>query len=471
MSEILKPDLCVIGAGSGGLSVAAAAAAMGVAVVLVEKGQMGGDCLNYGCVPSKALIAAAHAAETMRRAGRFGLGAVEPAVDLDGLRAHVRDVIDRIAPNDSQARFEAMGVRVIRAAGRFTSRDTLEAGGIAIKGRRFVVATGSSPAAPPIPGIELVRYLTNESVFDLERLPKRMLVLGAGPIGLELAQAFRRLGSEVVVVEAGKALGREDPELAAVVLTQLEREGVRLLQGVKVARIEPVGGGVRLHLDGAPPIEGDDLLVAAGRRPNVGALGLEAAGVTFDNSGVKVGPSLRTTNRRIYAVGDVAGMAQFTHAANYHAGLVLRATLFRMAVKLDPAAIPRVTYTDPEIAVAGLSEADAHERHGKVHVLRWSFVENDRAQAERQTEGFVKVVTTPKGLILGAAIVGPRAGELIPLWQFALAKRARISDIAGLVFAYPTLAEVSKRAAVTSYAPSLGNPWLGRILRLLRRFG
>lgn len=471
MVEVLRPDICVIGAGSGGLSVAAAAAMMRVPVVLVEKGEMGGDCLNAGCVPSKALIAAAHAAHETRSAGRFGIEAVEPSVDFARVRAHVHGVIREIAPNDSQARFEALGVRVIRAAGRFVAKDTLEAGGFAIKARRFVIATGSSAAILPIPGLEGVRFLTNESIFDLWDLPEHLLIVGGGPIGCELAQAFRRLGSRVTIFEAAKALGREDPELAGVALRRLRAEGVVLREGVKILRVEPRGEGARVVLDGDEAIDGSHLLIAAGRRPNVENLGLDAAGVAYGRAGVEVSASLRTSNRRVYAIGDVAGGAQFTHAANYHAGLVLRATLFRLRVRLDASLIPRVTYTDPEIAVAGLTEEQARAAHGAVNVLRWPFSENDRARAGRDADGHVKLVTAKNGRVLGAGIAGPRAGELIAFWQLAISKKMKVGDIAGLVLPYPTLSEASKRAATSAFAASLRNPWLGRALRFLRRFG
>ncbi|MDO9440249.1 MAG: FAD-dependent oxidoreductase [Beijerinckiaceae bacterium] len=470
MTDVLTPDLCVIGAGSGGLSVAAAAAAMGVSVVLVEKGRMGGDCLNYGCVPSKALIAAGHVAQAMREAGQFGIRPVEAQVDLSATMAHVRRVIAEIAPNDSQERFTAMGVTVIRAAARFTDKNTVEAGGRTIRARRFVVATGSSPALPPVPGLEQVRVLTNETIFDLEKMPTRLVVIGAGPIGLELAQAFRRLGCEVVVLEAGRALSREDPEFADVLTNALSREGVVLREGVRIERVESHGAGIRVHLEGEH-VDGSHLLVAAGRTPNVHGLGLEAAGVKFNARGIEVGPGLNSSNGRVFAIGDVAGKAQFTHAANYHAGLVIRAALFRLYVKAKPHLIPRVTYTDPEIAVAGLSEAEARQQHGEVRILRWPFAENDRAQAERKTAGHVKIVLSRKGAILGAGIVGPHAGELIALWQLAVTKGLKLGDIAGLVLPYPTLSEASKRAAVTAYIPTLSNKWLRRLLGVLRKFG
>ncbi|MBX9758669.1 MAG: FAD-dependent oxidoreductase [Beijerinckiaceae bacterium] len=475
MSEVLRPDLCVIGAGSGGLSVAAAAAAMGVQVVLVEKGEMGGDCLNYGCVPSKALIAAGRAAQTMREASRFGLHDHEPRLDMHDVHKHVRGVIDAIAPNDSEARFKAMGVRVIRAAGKFTGPDVLEAGGAEIRARRFVVATGSSPAVPPIPGIELTRFLTNETLFDLDVLPTRLAIIGAGPIGLEMAQAFRRLGSEVVVLEAGRALAKEDPELARPAIDALLREGVVIREGVSILRCEAATTrGCRIVLPAGHVeefIDATHVLVATGRRPNVHNLGLEAAKVESTDKGVKVSANLRTTNRRIYAIGDVAGGPQFTHAANYHAGLVLRSALFRLPVKARDEAIPRVTYTDPEIAVAGLTETQAREQNHKLQILRWPFAENDRARAERRTEGLIKVVATPAGKILGAGIAGPHAGELIAPWQLAIAQGLKLKDMAGLILPYPTLSEVSRRAAILQYQPSLRRPGLGRLLRFMRLFG
>lgn len=474
MSELLKPDICVIGAGSGGLSVAAAAAAMAAPVVLIEKGEMGGDCLNYGCVPSKALIAAGHAAHMLRKAHEFGLQSAEPRADMNRVRDHVRGVISAIAPNDSEERFAALGVKVIRANGRFVSGDTVEAGKYRIKARRFVVATGSSAGVPPIPGLDQVRYHTNETIFDLDVLPSRLIVIGGGPIGVELAQAFRRLGCDVVILEAAMALSREDPELAAVALASLRADGVEIREGVKIARVEARGTGARVWLEGnavQEPVDGSHLLIAAGRNPNVNNLGLEQAGVVFDRKGIKTGRNLRTSNRRIYAIGDVTGEAQFTHAASYHAGLVLRATLFRLPVKVEPHLIPRVTYTDPEIAVSGLSEAQARERHKRIHVYRWPFAENDRAQAERRREGHIKIVASAKDVILGAGIAGPSAGELIAPWQLAIGKGMKVKDMAGLILPYPTLSEVSRRGAMAYYQKSLGNPWLGRVLRFLRKFG
>lgn len=478
--QTLTPDICVIGAGSGGLSVAAAAAMFGVSVVLVERDRMGGDCLNVGCVPSKALIAAGARAQAIREAGRFGVGAGEPQVSYAQVHDHVQRVIGAIAPNDSVERFGALGVTVIKGEARFASRSTVVVGEQVIKARRFVIATGSRPSAPPIPGLADVPYLTNESVFELTKLPARLLVLGGGPIGVELAQAMARLGSAVTIVEAQTLLSRDDPEAAAIVRRRLLREGVTLREQAKVLRAEPIKGGVRLVLDGSAEgaedaLDGTHLLVATGRKPNIEALDLDLAGVASDARGVIVDKGLRTANRRIYAIGDCAsgqaGALQFTHVANYHAGLVLRSALFRLPVKVSTNAIPRVTYCHPELASVGLSEDEARKSAGEIRVLRWPYAENDRAQAERETEGFVKVVTTKKGRILGVTIVGAQAGDMIVPWCMAVQKGFGVKDMAGLVFPYPTFSEVSKRAAVSFYAPLAAKPGIRKLIGFLRRFG
>ena len=470
------PDLCVIGAGAGGLSVAAGAAALGVSVTLVEKGAMGGECLNSGCVPSKALIAVGRAAQAMREAGRFGVRAHEPSIDYARAHAHIHEVIAAIAPNDSAARFGAMGVEVIHAAGRFADARTLVAGDVEIRARRFVVATGSKPARPPIAGLDLIHWHTNETIFDLQTLPPRLIVIGAGAVGLELAQSFRRLGSDVTVLEAGRALGREDEEMVDPLRRQLAREGVDLRENVSILRVEPRAGfGVRVVLPGhllEETIDGSHLLIATGRAPVVEDLGLEAAGVVFDRrAGIKVDAGMRTSNRRVYAVGDVAGPPQLTHAANAQAGIVLRSALFRLPARFSPHLAPRVTYTSPEVASVGLSEAQARAAQKTIRVLRWPFSENDRAIADGDTRGHVKVVATASGRVLGAAITGAEAGEMIALWAMAVKKKLTIRDIADVILPYPTLSEASRRAALTGFAKSLSNPWLGRALRFLRRFG
>jgi pyruvate/2-oxoglutarate dehydrogenase complex dihydrolipoamide dehydrogenase (E3) component len=476
MVEVIRPDICVIGAGSGGLSVAAAAAAFGVHVVLIEKGRMGGDCLNYGCVPSKALIAAAERAAAPRQAGLFGISVARASVDFARVHDHVHGVINAIAPNDSKERFTGLGVRVIEGHARFKNRSTVKVGDdIEIKARRFVIATGSSPAIPAIPGLADAPHYTNETIFDLTECPAHLIVIGAGPIGLELAQAFRRLGSAVTVCEAARPLTKDDPECAAAVVAELLREGVTIRAGAEVLRIEQAESKVRAYIkeEGGNEeyIEGTHLLVATGRRPNGDELGLDAAGIRQDGSRIVVDARLATSNRRVYAIGDVASRTHFTHLANYHAGIVIRRALFRAPAKVREEIIPWVTYTDPELAHVGLMESEARKRGLKFRVLRASYHDNDRAQIARQTRGHVKALTTPRGRILGATIVGAQAGELITTWTLAVQQGLNIRAMTNLIVPYPTLNEVSKRAAVSFFLPSLTSPWVRRIISLLRWFG
>ncbi|MEL6481862.1 MAG: FAD-dependent oxidoreductase, partial [Pseudomonadota bacterium] len=373
--ETLTPDLCIIGAGSGGLSVAAGAVQMGASVVLIEDHKMGGDCLNYGCVPSKAIIAAAKKAHAHRTSAPYGVAANEPVVDYAKVMDHVAGAIATIAPHDSEERFEKLGCTVIRARGRFTAPDVVEAGGSTIRARRFVVATGSAPLVPPIPGLEGVPYLTNESLWENRALPGHLLVIGGGPIGLEQAQAHRRLGSDVTVLEAAKAFGKDDPELAAIALEKLRGEGIDIREGAKVERVSGSAGAVTLHLGGGEEVTGTHLLLAVGRAANVADMGLDEAGIEHDRRGIKVDKGLRSiSNRKVYAIGDVAGGLQFTHVANYHAGLVIRNALFRMPVTAKTDHLPWATFTDPELAQVGLTDAQAKEQHGdKVEVSRFEF--------------------------------------------------------------------------------------------------
>jgi pyruvate/2-oxoglutarate dehydrogenase complex dihydrolipoamide dehydrogenase (E3) component len=458
-------DIAVIGAGSGGLSVAAAAAQFGQRVVLFERAEMGGDCLNSGCIPSKALLAAAKQAQAMRGAARFGIAAVEPKVDYAAVMAHVQRAIAAIAPNDSQQRFEALGVTVIRAAARFTGPGEIEAAGQRFTARRFVIATGSSPAIPAIPGIGDVPFLTNETLFCNHVLPSHLLVIGAGPVGLEMAQAHARLGSRVTVVEAGTPLARSDAELAGQLLDQLRREGITILAGQKIRRLAARDGGIAMDLESGETLSASHLLVAAGRRPNIEGLGLEAAGVGATPHGIGVDRAFRTSNHRIHAIGDVAG-GRFTHEAGHQAGVVIRHSLFNLTSK--PAAIPRVIYTDPEFAEAGLTEAEALAGHGTaVKVLRWPFHDNDRAQAEAAPQGMVKIVTGRRGRILGVAILAPGAGELIQPWILAIARGLKASAMVSPVLPYPTRGEAGKRAALTYYAGLASNPLIRRITRVI----
>ncbi|MEM8824691.1 MAG: FAD-dependent oxidoreductase, partial [Pseudomonadota bacterium] len=384
-------------------------------------------------------------------------------------KTHVHNVIETIAPVDSQERFEGFGVRVIREYGEFADKDTVIAGNYRIKARRVVIATGSSPLVPPIDGLQDVPFETNETIFDLMEQPEHLLVLGGGPIGLEMAQAHVRLGCKVTVVEGAKAMGKDDPEMAEVVLNRLREEGVEIIEGARVERVSGKAGDITLHTDNGD-FNGTHLLMAAGRQANIGRLNLDAAGIEHDRV-IKVGADLRTTNRKVYAIGDVAGNYQFTHVAGYHGATVIRPILFGLPAKARTDHIPWATYTDPELAQVGLTEAQAREQHGdKLEVLRFPYHENDRAIAEGKTEGLIKVMVV-KGRPVGASIAGAQAGELIGLWALVLANKLKIGAVAAMVAPYPTLGEISKRAAGQYYVPRLfDNPTVKRVVGAVQRF-
>jgi len=468
----IKTDLLVIGAGSGGLSVAAGAVQMGASVVLIEKGKMGGDCLNTGCVPSKALIAAAKVAHSIRHAETFGIRSLEPEVSFEKVHDHVHAVIAKIAPNDSVERFESLGVTVIAGTARFLSENSIEAAGNQISARRIVVATGSKASVPPIPGLDQIDFMTNESVFDMKNLPKRLIVIGGGPIGLEMAQAFHRLGAEVVVLEKFSVLPKDEPEAADLIRSFFSGEGVDIHENISIARVERVTAGVAVILEGEKPrkIEGTHILVAAGRAAATQDLNLEAAGIQYDKKGIKVDAGLRTSNKRVFAIGDVASGPQFTHVAGYHAGIVIRRALFGLPAKINYSALPWVTYTDPEIAHTGLTESAAKETGHHVQILHAALEENDRAQAERHTNGFAKIVLGSRGRILGATIAAPNAGEMIGMWSLAISAKVKIGAVASMIAAYPTLSEISKRAAGSYYTPSLFSQRTRCVVGLIQRF-
>ncbi len=451
MTRTLKPDLAVIGAGSGGLSVAAGAAQLGLEVVLFEQGEMGGDCLNTGCVPSKALIAAA-----------------EKGWDFPRAIAHVRETIAAIAPIDSQQRFEELGVTVVREHARFADARTVVSESVTVRARKTVIAAGSRAKVPPVPGLADIPHLTNETVFGLDALPAHLIVLGGGPIGLELGQAFVRLGAKVTVLEADRALSKEDLDLAEVVLRQARADGLDLREGAKAERFEK---GPVAVLAGGERIEGSHVLVATGRSPNVEGLNLEAAGIAYGAHGIHTNTSLRTTNRRVYAVGDITGRAAFTHAAGAHASLFVRRALFASPVNAEKLVIPRATYTDPELAVVGLTETEARAKHGEANVktVIASFDDNDRARAQDDARGFGKLVTDRKGRILGAAIVGAEAGDLIGPFTLAMSAGVKLSALASFVAPYPTRGEIVKRLAGQWYSPILFSPRTRRLVSLLKR--
>ncbi|MZR14320.1 dihydrolipoamide dehydrogenase [Maritimibacter sp. DP07] len=446
-------DICVIGAGSGGLSVASGAAQMGAKVVLIEKGEMGGDCLNTGCVPSKALLAA----------GAQG-------TDWDAAHAHVRRAIDTIAPHDSQERFEGLGCTVLRAHARFTGPRTLEAGGTTVRARRFVIATGSRPFVPDIPGLADVPYLTNETIFDLAEKPEHLVIIGGGPIGIEMALAHRRLGCSVTVIEGAKALGKDDREAAELVLARLRDQGIAILEDAPVTGVSGKAGRIDVATEGGHTVTGTHLLIAVGRKANVEDLGLEAAGVAYTDKGLETDARLRTTNRRIFGVGDINGGAQFTHVAGYQGGVAIRPAVLRLPARARTDHIPWCTYTDPELAHVGLTEPEARAVYGgRLETVRAEFSGNDRAIATGDTEGFIKVHVAGSKPV-GVTIVGRNAGELIAPWSLALSQGLKLSAISGMVLPYPTMSEISKRASGNFYSPRLfENETLKRVVRILQR--
>jgi pyruvate/2-oxoglutarate dehydrogenase complex dihydrolipoamide dehydrogenase (E3) component len=471
-------NLVVIGAGSGGLVVAAGGAGLGARVALVEKHAlpftpeggatvrgMGGDCLHYGCVPSKALLAAAKAVHAARGAGRFGIrGVPDPGPqDLGRVMDWVRSAQAAIAPNDCVERFTGLGVDVLLGTGRLVSAHEVEVNGTTVWGRHVVLATGSRPRIPDIPGLAEAGFLTNESVFDLAALPKRLLVMGGGPIGVELGQAFRRLGSEVTIVcTSAHVCPKEDADVAAVLAASLRAEGVVIHDAAAATAVAVRGGAkvVTVQKDGATfEVEADTILVAAGRRPNLEGLGLEEAGVAFSEKGVVTDAKCRTNVSSVWAIGDVAGPFLFTHWAGYQAGIVLRNTLSPVALaSCDTANTPWVTYTEPEIARVGLGEEQARARGIPHRVFRSSFNHNDRAICDGTAgDHFEKIVVDPKGRILGAAIVHPRAGDLLAEVILAKKNGLPLSALGSVIHAYPSLSEIhgatAREALKTSLTP------------------
>lgn len=466
-------DLCIIGAGSGGLSVAAAASQMGLNVVLIEKHKMGGDCLNYGCVPSKALLAAAKCADTLRHADQFGIQSVDPDVDYKKLNEHIRDVIAAISPHDSVERFTGLGVNVILGTAHFVNRNTVEVNGEYVSAKRFVIATGGRAAVPPISGLEYTPYMTNETVFDLTEKPEHLIVIGGGPIGCELAQAYALLGAKVTMLEGIKLLPKDDPECVEVIRQRLKRDGIAIYEGINVVEVSGSEKNITVTIEEngkQQQIYGTHLLLATGRRPNFDELDCEKADIETDKFGVIVDARLRSSNKKIYAIGDVARSFQFTHTAGYHAGIVIRNAVFHLPTKVNNNEMPWVTYTEPEMAHVGLNEQMASENNLKFNVIKMPVNEIDRNQTERRTEGLIKVIVTPKGNVLGATIVGDEAGELIFPWCLAIQNKLKLSALASAIVPYPTRNDITKRVAGNFYTSTLYSPKVRKLVRFLSKF-
>lgn len=466
---MIKTDICIIGAGSGGLSVAAGAAQLGMKTVLIERSEMGGDCLNTGCVPSKALLAAAKRAEAHRKRDISGIVPHEPEIHFADVKKHVEHVIKTIEPHDSQERFESLGVHVIRETGRFIDSKTVQAGEHKIRARYFVIATGSRAFIPPIKEVEQDKILTNETIFNLKEKPQHLLIIGGGPIGIEMAQAHRRLGCDVSVIDMGHILPRDDQDNVEILKNNLKQENISLYENHTVDYVEHNEDQVSVSIEKEgekKTLKGSHLLIAAGRVPNIVSLDLEKAAIAYSKKGITVNDHLRTSQKHIFAIGDVSGGPQFTHIAGYHAGLIIKQICFKLFwSKVDYTALPWVTYTDPELAQVGMSEAQARDKFGdEIKVVSWSLSENDRAIAEQKTAGQIKVITNKKGKIIGASIVGENAGELIGMWALAISNNLKISAFTKMIAPYPTLGEINKRVAGAWYTPSL---FSGKIKRLV----
>jgi len=449
-------DLGIIGGGAAGLTAAAGAAQFGAKSVIIEKYKaLGGDCLHFGCVPSKTLIRSARVRALARRAAEFGLPQVAlPPVDLGAVMDRVQSVIAQIQKHDSVDRFCNLGAEVRFGQPRFLDEHMAEVDGKCLSAKAWVISTGSSPALPPVEGLLNVPYWTNETIFSQRTLPLRLLVLGGGPIGLEMAQAFQRLGSRVTVVEfLDQILGPEDADVADILRKRLEAEGMAILTGVKAVKAESRGSEILLTVAPASGkgtthlLEADALLVATGRRPNVAELGLEEAGVEFTPRGIPTNARMQTTMHHIYACGDVNGQFPFTHVAGYEAGVALTNIVLHLPRRADYTKVGWCTYTEPEVASIGLNEKRAKAANIEYRLLEEHFQENDRALAEGESEGKIKLLISPKGKPLGCQIIGAHAGELIHEWVVAIGGGVKLSTMAGGIHVYPTLSEISKRAA------------------------
>ncbi len=463
----MKPthDIVVIGGGSAGLTGARFAARLGARVALIERNRLGGDCTWTGCVPSKALLRAAKAAHGVREAEKFGIDVPAPTVDMARVRAHVMRAVGAVYEGERPEVLREEGIDVVLAPARFTGPHTIEAGDRTLTARRFVVCTGAHPSIPPVPGLEEVPYLTHETIFEIEQLPRHLLVLGAGPIGTELAQAYRRLGADVSML-AAEFLPGTDPDARDFARGRLEEEGVRITLGPIDAVEMDSGEFVLRGPDGST--RGDVLLVATGRRPAVEGLDLEVAGVSYSGHGITVDRFLRTNVRHIYAAGDVLGGAQFTHLASWQCFQAVRNALLPGRSRGIPRVLPTVTFIDPEIASVGLSEEEARERHGeRVRVHRWRMGDSDRAIADAEPDGFIKVVARADGRILGASIVAARAGEMITEFVLAMDRGFGLSELSTSVHAYPTWSSAVQQVASAEATDRFLSSRLGRLaLRL-----
>jgi pyruvate/2-oxoglutarate dehydrogenase complex dihydrolipoamide dehydrogenase (E3) component len=467
-------DIAIIGGGAAGLTVASGAAQLGARTLLIEKdAALGGDCLHYGCVPSKTLIKSAQVYHAIKNAREYGLPDIEmPPIDFRRVADRVRSVVATIQKHDSVERFCGLGARVEFGEARFTDEHTVELEGRPYTAQKWVIATGSSPVVPPIEGLADADYLTNREIFYMERLPASMTILGGGPIGIEMAQAFNRFGCRVTVVDmASQILGKEDKDMADEVMAVLAMEGVVFHLNSRVVRVRKEGKGrkavVVATVEGEQTLVSEAILVAIGRTPNVDGLDLEAIGVDYDRGGIQVDDRLRTSQKHIFAAGDVSGGYQFTHAAGYEGGLVVANAVFRLPRKADYTYLPWCTYTDPELASIGLNEKAAQAIGEAYSVFSETFADNDRSLAEGQRRGRIKLLLDRKEKPLGVQIFGPRAGDLVSEWVAALNGQVKLATLAAAVHPYPTLGEINKRVAGSYLAPKIFSEKIKKGLKLI----
>ena len=469
-------DVVVIGGGAAGLVAATGTAALGVKTALVEKSKLGGDCTWYGCIPSKSLLKSAQVFSLIKRLKEFGISAgSQNTYDPSLVMPHVREVIKKISTHHPAEVFEKRGIKMLFGTPKFRDPNTIDLNGAKISAKRFILASGSHPMVPPIEGLEDISYLTNENVFDLEVLPKSLAVLGGGPIGMELSQAFARLGVEVSIIEMfDRLMVREDKEIADVLINEFKSEGIKIYTGKKAVRFSKDGGMVSITLEDKDKkqsaVKAEKVLVAVGRTANVQGLDLEKAGAKYSNKGVEVDATLRTSARNIYACGDVAGPYQFSHMAEYQAVIVVGNALFPFKRKVDYNVVPWCTFTDPEVARVGLTEDEAKAKYKDIKVYRSLYSGNDRAVTDIEEKGLAKVITDKNGYILGAHIVGANAGEIIHEYILAKASKLKIGNLSSAIHIYPTLAQVVKRSADQYYIDMMNAGWLKGLFRLMLRF-
>lgn len=469
-------DLIVIGGGAAGLVAATAAASVGAKTCLIEKNKLGGDCTWYGCIPSKALLKSAQVFSLVKRLREFGIAA-SSGIDFDVSRVmpHVRDIVRKVSQNHPPELFEERGIKVFFGAPNFLDNRTIRLDGRKITSKRFIICTGSHPLVPPIDGLKAVGYLTNEDVFDLEVLPKSLAVLGAGPIGVEISQAFARLGVEVFLVEAlERILIREDEEAVNILFQMLKKDGIKIYTGKKAVNFSQQGGLIAVTIEdnnkNQEIIKAEKVLVAIGRAPNVEGLELENAGVKYSKKGIEVNRFLSTTVKNIYAAGDVAGPYQFSHTAEYQAIIAVGNALFPFKRKVNYSVIPWCIFTEPELAHLGLSEEEARLKYKSIKVYRSDYKNNDRAVTDLEETGLSKVITDKKGYILGAHIVGANAGEIMHDYVLAKSAKMKIVSLSKAVHIYPTLAQVVKRSADRYYIDILNAPIIKKFFKIMLKF-